>query len=70
VSSIVPAYLETHQFASAESVFHRVLARDSSSYLSYLTLGDAQLGLGRAADAAATFERTVRAFPDNEQVEW
>jgi DNA-binding SARP family transcriptional activator/thioredoxin-like negative regulator of GroEL len=64
------AMLETHRFAQAETVYRQALAVDSSSYFSYLSLVDAQLGQGHRAEAMATLERTVAAFPGNEELDW
>jgi DNA-binding SARP family transcriptional activator/tetratricopeptide (TPR) repeat protein len=64
------ALLETHRFAQAESVYRRALALDSTQYVSYLSLVDAQLGLGRQDEAMHTLQRVVAAFPGNEEVDW
>ena len=63
-------YFEAGQYASAESVYHRALALDSSSYRAYIDLAETQALRGNLAEGRATFGRMVAAFPDNAEVEW
>ena len=70
LTALGTVYIEARQYAPAESAYGRALAADSSSYVAYLNLADVQVLLDKAPEAAVTFERMVKSFPGNAEVEW
>jgi tetratricopeptide (TPR) repeat protein len=59
----------THDFAGALDLAARVSTADPSALGALAVLGDAQVELGRDADAAATYERLATAAPSTPSVD-
>jgi len=58
------AAIEKQDYAAAEALLHKLLARDSSSYVAWFDLGFVENALGRMDESVAAYRKSVAAKPD------
>ena len=58
------AFIEKHDYASAEPLLRKVTATDSATYVAWFDLGFVENGLGKVDESIAAYRKSVDAKPD------